>query len=223
MSAHPDILQLTRLDQVRAMAHPLRIEILKRLWAAGAPRSVAEVSKDLSEPAPKLHYHFKEMLRLGLLRVARVDQKGNLSERRYEPLARVYRADPRVFDSGRAGRSLQRETVEAVLEATATGLRQLFASGDVDESLFKLVLHLHSGFRLRPADAAELIGRLRALNQEFKQREVEGDEAIELAFTSIAFPRAVSRPAESRRTRAREGQPLRAGVRRQRKQERKND
>jgi DNA-binding transcriptional ArsR family regulator len=93
------------LDDLRVLAHPLRLRILSLL--TGAAMSAAEVARELGESQANISYHLRRLHAAGLLDIAEeVRIRGGQAKR--------YRHDP---DSG--PRLTQREPVEEQLLVTA--------------------------------------------------------------------------------------------------------
>lgn len=70
------------LDQLRALAHPLRLRMLE-LFAEG-PRTTKQVAQELGEPPTKLYHHANALERVGLLRLAKTQQNRGAIEKWYE-------------------------------------------------------------------------------------------------------------------------------------------
>jgi DNA-binding transcriptional ArsR family regulator len=74
--------QLGSLDQLRALAHPLRLRMLE-LFAEG-PRTTKQVAQQLGEPPTKLYHHANALERAGLLRLTKTRQNRGAVEKWYE-------------------------------------------------------------------------------------------------------------------------------------------
>jgi DNA-binding transcriptional ArsR family regulator len=83
-----EVFQLTTLDQVRTMADPLRVRILERL--VREPMTVKMLGTDLSEPPAKVHYHVRELERVGVIRLVETREKGGVLEKYYRAVARTF-------------------------------------------------------------------------------------------------------------------------------------
>jgi DNA-binding transcriptional ArsR family regulator len=99
------------LDALQVLSHPLRVRILESLRE---PLSAAAAARAIGEPRQKVHYHLKELERVGL--VERLDEQrvGNLIETRYRTAARsfvvaldVAWSDPRRAQAMREQHSLE--------------------------------------------------------------------------------------------------------------------
>src|SRR3974390_2121476 len=74
--------QPANLDQLRALAHPLRLRMLE-LFAEG-PRTTKQVAQQLGEPPTKLYHHANALERAGLLRLSKTRQNRGAIEKWYE-------------------------------------------------------------------------------------------------------------------------------------------
>ena len=70
------------LDQLRALAHPLRLRMLE-LFTEG-PRTTKQVAQLLGEPPTKLYHHANALERAGLLKLSKTRQNRGAVEKWYE-------------------------------------------------------------------------------------------------------------------------------------------
>jgi DNA-binding transcriptional ArsR family regulator len=70
------------LDQLRALAHPLRLRMME-LFAEG-PRTTKQVAQQLGEPPTKLYHHANALERAGLLKLSKTRQNRGAIEKWYE-------------------------------------------------------------------------------------------------------------------------------------------
>jgi len=86
MSEIEDIQYLTTLNQVHTLADPQRIRILDRL--VREPMTVKMLGTDLGEPPAKVHYHVRELERIGVIHLVEARMKGGVLEKYYRAVAR---------------------------------------------------------------------------------------------------------------------------------------
>jgi DNA-binding transcriptional ArsR family regulator len=79
---------LTTLDQVHTLADPLRVRILERL--VREPMTVKMLGTNLGEPPAKVHYHVRELERIGVIRLVETREKGGVLEKYYRAVARTF-------------------------------------------------------------------------------------------------------------------------------------
>lgn len=82
-----DVLELTRPDQVRAIAHPLRTAILGLLHERAA--TATELASALQRPKSTVAYHVKVLADTGLIRVVRTRKVRAIEECFYGRTARM--------------------------------------------------------------------------------------------------------------------------------------
>jgi DNA-binding transcriptional ArsR family regulator len=88
MAELDEIFYLTTLDQVHTLADPLRVRILERLIRE--PMTVKMLGTDLGEPPAKVHYHVREMERIGVIRLVETREKGGVLEKYYRAVAKSF-------------------------------------------------------------------------------------------------------------------------------------
>ncbi|HOF66469.1 MAG TPA: helix-turn-helix domain-containing protein [Candidatus Fermentibacter daniensis] len=110
-----DVMYLDDLEQVKVLAIPIRLEILRIM--DGRPMTTTQIRKAMKQSQGKLYYHITEMERVGLLQVSETRRKGNLFEKYCLPAARHFRINPLLFRSGDAGRQVFVDTVSSHFES----------------------------------------------------------------------------------------------------------
>lgn len=111
---------LADFQQIRALAHPLRLRILGLL--VREPRTTKQVADLLGENHTKLYHHVQELERAKVIRLTETRQKRGTVEKYYQATAALFRAAPSVFSSARAG-SEKSSDVEAMLNAILDAAR----------------------------------------------------------------------------------------------------
>ncbi len=71
------------LVRIKALAHPLRLDILKLLARRGRPVPIKEAAEVLQEPASKLHYHFQRLLEAEFIEVTDTREIHGITEKSY--------------------------------------------------------------------------------------------------------------------------------------------
>jgi DNA-binding transcriptional ArsR family regulator len=144
------------LDQVRALAHPLRLRLLELF--VRQPMTTKQAAEALGEPPTKLYHHVGALERAGLVRLRETRQNRGTTEKYFEAAARRVEASPAaaaataqdhaamgmvVFDQART------ELVQALVGGLADGRRPLIATRSV--------------LRMSPAAAKKVAAELTAL------------------------------------------------------------
>lgn len=87
---------LSRLDQVRAMADPLRLRLMETLVAREA--SVADLARGAGVPLTRLYHHVDLLLETGLIEVVSRVRRRGAEERRFRAVAASYTLDGSLLD-----------------------------------------------------------------------------------------------------------------------------
>lgn len=117
-SATPaDIMNVTTPAQRKALASPLRQEILTH-FAGTKSLAVADLAERMGRPATALYYHVTQLHDLGFLETAGERRKG----KRYETL---FRPTARRFEMPAAGESEWADAVEALTVAQRMAIRDM--------------------------------------------------------------------------------------------------
>ncbi|HEV2474860.1 MAG TPA: helix-turn-helix domain-containing protein, partial [Chthonomonadales bacterium] len=78
--------EIETIEQLRAIADVLRLRILDALIPQ--PMTVTQLGDVLGMAPAKVHYHVRELERVGLLRLVETREKGGILEKYYQPIAR---------------------------------------------------------------------------------------------------------------------------------------
>src|SRR6266849_11159178 len=91
--------EIETIEQVRAVADELRVRIVKQL--ALQAMTVTQLADLFGEAPNKLHYHVRELERVGLLKKVETREKGGILEKYYRAVARDINM-PKTLLSGMA-------------------------------------------------------------------------------------------------------------------------
>src|SRR5579875_2308990 len=78
--------EIETLEQLRAIADMLRLRIVDLLYER--PMTVTQLAERLGIAPAKVHYHVRELEKVGLLRLVETREKGGILEKYYQPVAR---------------------------------------------------------------------------------------------------------------------------------------
>lgn len=111
------------LDQLRALAHPLRLRMLE-LFAEG-PRTTKQVAQMLGEPPTKLYHHANALERAGLLRLSKTRQNRGTVEKWYETATeKISERQPRSRPALQAISGLATVALQQTLREVELALRK---------------------------------------------------------------------------------------------------
>lgn len=154
MARRPRKWEITRLDQLRALASPVREEIVARLSVLG-PSSIGDVARALGRKPQALYPHFRKLVAVGL--VERCGERP--TARRPEALYRTPARDWYVVHDKRDARRRRAlaDHVGASLRRSERGLRAALESEDAATRGPKRdTLWMRRSVWLTPSELAEL-------------------------------------------------------------------
>lgn len=168
------------LDQVRILAHPLRLKLIETF--AERPRTTKQAAEALKMPTTRLYHHVNALERVGLIRLKETRPVRGTVEKYYEAVAK------RIV----VGREVFGERPEKVQEAVAGVLDQ--ARRDLGDAFEKIAttpenlrpLALRATVSASPAQIATLRKKMVELIQSCrKAKRGKGAKAsITLVFTA---------------------------------------
>jgi DNA-binding transcriptional ArsR family regulator len=167
------------IEQMRAMADDLRQRIFELL--VEQPMTVTQVGERLGIAPAKIHYHVRELERLGLLRLVETREKGGILEKYYRSVARHFmvpmsltrHADPTaIFD---AANEFLQDVVRRFLSAFGKAARQ--GSGERTFSLTR------DHIWITQEELEDVLKAQQEAVERFRQpRGIEGEQEMTLAY-----------------------------------------
>lgn len=152
------------LDQVRALAHPLRLRLLELF--AQEPRTAKQAAEVLGEPPTRLYHHVAALERAGLIRLKETRQNRGTTEKYYEASKRVGPFGKEAIKDKDARRDLAAMGF-VVFDQARNELAKALASEDEPENL----VAVRAVFRLSPKAARELQKELLDVLKKMRTRE----------------------------------------------------
>ncbi|VEF48922.1 ArsR family transcriptional regulator [Bacillus freudenreichii] len=178
--------QIENLDQVKAIADPLRIQIL---WETFDEAKTGKMIGDiLNMPASKIHYHLRELEKNGLVVVERTEEKNGIVQKFYRPIAR------RLYvKSGLISPEVTGDFHSAVLESYFLPLKKVSEHLEtIDVSVMKGSSMAEADFRKlklseeQTKKVKEKLDELQEMLDEFEQKRP--DSGTEYVFQYEVFP-----------------------------------
>jgi DNA-binding transcriptional ArsR family regulator len=188
---------------VKALAHPLRVQILGVLQDRTA--SPSDLAEELGAPLGNVSYHVRTLAKLELLKLVRKRQRRGAVEH-------IYRANGRVRVSDRAWAQVPGIVKEALIGASldhaARYAEQALVTGGFerpDSHMIRQPMRLDErGWKDLSRAVAELLDRANEIERESQERlrSADHDEELEagvvlMLFESVAGETAVP-PADER-------------------------
>lgn len=84
---------LSTLDEIKTFSDPFRLKIILSYGDANEPMTVKQLAVKLGEVPAKVHYHVKELERIGILEIVETREKSGIMEKYYLPTAENIRID----------------------------------------------------------------------------------------------------------------------------------
>jgi len=180
-----DLLVLSDLEQVKALAVPLRVEIVMTLH--DKPMTTSQVAAILGERPNRLYYHVTELEKVGILEVVETRQRGNLVEKYYRPVARILRIDPTLFSHGAEGQEAYIKTVLSQLDSTILEIRRGMSDGGLSAGDMNLAFSSIIDLGLTPAQLREFHAEIREAILRWTKRS-DNSLSTRAHLTTVFFP-----------------------------------
>jgi DNA-binding transcriptional ArsR family regulator len=214
--------QITEIDDprlVKALAHPLRIHILRVLQSRVA--SPSEIAEEVSAPLGNVSYHVRFLARVGLLELVDTRPRRGALEHYYKARGSVqitqkaWAQVPEIVKTAMVGSSLD-QVVQDVSAAAAAGG---FDHGEAVVNRRPLALD-KQGFAELSAELSELLSRVSAIEADSQKRIASGGDErngeisaglVTLLFEAPRGGEAVAAEKPQRRARSRRSSSARSG------------
>ncbi|HEX7190378.1 MAG TPA: helix-turn-helix domain-containing protein [Thermoanaerobaculia bacterium] len=157
-------MRTTGLDQVRALAHPLRLRLLELF--ARQPRTAKQAAEVLGEPPTRLYHHVSALERAGLIRLRETRQNRGTTEKYYEAIAPLRPIGKEALKDKDARRDLASMGL-VVFDQARNELVKTLVSDEVPENL----VAVRAVYRLTPKAARELRKELTDVLKRLRGRE----------------------------------------------------
>ena len=167
-----EVVQIEAADAARAALHPTRVQLLDALQER---KTCAELAAALELSPQCVNNHLKELVRVGLIRVAQRRAVRNLTESTYQAVGKAYRLSPRLV------RPVERQardhmvlhellvTAEAI-ESDVVALLDRASVQEVPSLGFSVDLQLRSAAE-RSAFANDMLAALRPVVEKYSSAE----------------------------------------------------
>ena len=186
---------IKELDAAKAIADPLRLQILEVMLSA--PLTVKEIADKLGLSPSKLYYHVNTMEKYDLIRVVDTTIHGNIIEKHYWVTAYDYRVDQELYNLN-VQESEGKETIISMALTTLDTAREDFIRS-IEARAFNLehgappnprqVVNARAVSKIPDQKMEAFIERLKALIDEFEETDDPGDtDAQGWALNVLLYP-----------------------------------
>jgi DNA-binding transcriptional ArsR family regulator len=193
----PDSYAFENIEQVRAMADELRIRIVDQLLLR--PMTVTQVGEALGVAPNKIHYHVRELERLGLVILAETREKGGILEKYYRPVAKSFNVPDDLLRAAPPDEiiGVVREFLQVVNQGLLDALRRASTDGVISEAVTGLSA---TSYWATDAEAKELGNQIYQLLQPYlNPRDVEGEHERRMVYFSHTLSSEVNETQKPRR------------------------
>jgi len=152
-----DILVLRDIDQIKAVSHPYRVDILEAF--AEEPLSAKQLSELLSEPHAKINYHIKTLLNAGILELVEEKVKSGIIEKYYLPKAKMVIMDKSILNSAVYDENVARTLNQVSISLFEKISDDFYRAAENDEVKSKHVRH-YNQYYLTEEECKEVMDSL---------------------------------------------------------------
>ncbi len=171
---------------MKVLANPLRIRILELFCEERTTKQVAGI---LEQPPTRLYHHVSALERVGLIRLARTQQRRGALEKYYLAVAKTFSADTRLFSSS-ASAQVKEATggvAAQILENTAADLRALIERDEGLEALEQEAILSYLEVRASPKELKAIRDKLMKVIKNSSRREPKAGAASSPYRLTVAF------------------------------------
>jgi DNA-binding transcriptional ArsR family regulator len=195
MQGIPDSYALENIEQVRALADELRIRIVDQLILR--PMTVTQVGEALGIAPNKIHYHVRELERLGLVVLAETKEKGGILEKYYRSVAKNFNVPDELLRATTPDEIIGavREFLQVVNQGLLDALGRASADGVISETVTILSA---TSYWATNAEAKELASQIQQILQPYSNpRDIEGEQERRIVSFSHTLSSEVSETQSS--------------------------
>ncbi|KKX53451.1 MULTISPECIES: winged helix-turn-helix domain-containing protein [Brevibacillus] len=192
-----EFFNVTDPEALKSLAIPERVKILE-LFEDLEPRTAKQIATELGENAARLHYHVKELVRVGLLQQVDTRVKGSIVEKYYEPVAKVIQVKLRLMIEENAQQlSDIMFTPFRTTEKDLVRTLNRFVASDVDvrKEYKDTFAYNLTEFYLSQEERNELVAEISDLLQKYKGLKNENGRR-KFKFFDVLFPVTPPDPSE---------------------------
>lgn len=157
-------MKTTGLEQVRALAHPLRLRLMELF--SQTPRTAKQAAEVLGEPPTRLYHHVAALEKAGLIRLRETRQNRGTTEKYYEASSKRQVVGREVLRDKDARRDLATMGF-LVFDQSRNELVKTLARDEVPEEL----IAVRGVFRLSAGAAKKLRHELQDVLKRLRQQE----------------------------------------------------
>lgn len=171
-----NLMTLTTVEQLQAMAHPIRLHVLRLL--AGEPRTNKQLAARIGISPGRLHFHVRELERAGLIVLVEERPRGGVIEKYYQAAAENFTLGHQLGIPAAVDTTFVGATLEAARQEYARAINRLQQKS--------MVTAVQQGeARLSEAQVARIKTHLQAISDELKNADEDDPDAHPYIFTGL--------------------------------------
>lgn len=176
--------ELETVEQLRALADLLRIRIIEALERRAM--TVTQLGEELGLAPAKVHYHVRELERVGLLELVETREKGGILEKYYQPIAHEINVNKALFS---VSRDEAQATLRRLFNQLADGYLSAFRKAALEPEpvheggMNMFLTHLS----VTNEEQRQLFSQIDALLKPFEQKR-EDEGVRQIALSIFAYP-----------------------------------
>ncbi|WP_246938508.1 winged helix-turn-helix domain-containing protein [Bacillus pinisoli] len=164
-----DYYEVKNLKQAKVLSDDLRMRIIS-MFRDDKPRTAKQVADELELPASKVHYHVKELEKLGLLILIDTKINGGIVEKYYLPIAKNIRIRlSRTEGEGIHEFHEQSQIINSTLREFRNSFLKSIEEARKNEEFFK-PLFFQMKQTLTNEDRDELYNELKSLSEKWNEK-----------------------------------------------------
>ncbi|TLS35218.1 winged helix-turn-helix domain-containing protein [Pseudalkalibacillus caeni] len=187
-----DTYEVNSFEEMKVMSNPVRLTILN-LFSDRQPRTNKQIAVELESHPANMHYHVKELARVGLLKLVDKKEVKGITEKYYLPVAKNIKLSWNKENDNKKTRIAKKQLRNAISELYLNDYwkaNQRFAGTnsknlkDIKEKIVDGAMTLH----LTDEESEELVKELVALQKKWMERGKERDGTKEWKVFWTRFP-----------------------------------
>lgn len=193
--------EIETVEQLRAIADLLRLRIIEMLEKRAM--TVTQLGEELGLAPAKVHYHVRELERVGLLELVETREKGGILEKYYQPIAREISVHKALLSApSDEAQSMLRAFFNQITDGYLQAFRKTADEPETSANKGRINL-VFSHLYMTLEEQRNLAKQVDELSSPFSQkRGIEGEQ--EIVFATVAYPAGVpeaKQPEETPSTR----------------------
>ncbi len=182
MDESDNIYYLENVEQLRAIADELRQRIMQALGEL--PMTVTQLGERLGLAPGKIHYHVRELERVGLVKLVKTREKGGILEKYYSPIADYISVPPSLVE--RLSPDETMSTFGVVLEEITQGFMRNAARVTEGEAQHRHLGLFRNYLWLRDEEVPAVMDAIEEALRPYQQpRGIDGER--EWTFAQLAY------------------------------------